>query len=153
MAGQSKIGRSSQIVFVTLFIAVRSFLLGYAMLLTSLHTLQKKYSAKPTLPSPNYLHVLTFLHLFLFCKTTSWAQVKLLWVIHIHHSQKFWSIFGGRGQGELSTFHESLARRSLLPRPPTPPLPLPHRALSGACFAYLLANDSAMQELANEHSH
>ncbi len=39
--------------------------------------------------SPNLLHM------FLFCGTTYWAIVKVLWVIHIHHSQKFWSILGG----------------------------------------------------------
>jgi hypothetical protein len=29
------------------------------------------------------------LHMFLFCGTIYWAAMKVLWVIHIHHSQKF----------------------------------------------------------------
>jgi hypothetical protein len=35
------------------------------------------------------------LHMFLFCGTTYWATMKVLWVIHIHHFQKFWFILRG----------------------------------------------------------
>jgi hypothetical protein len=59
------------------------------------------------------------------------------------------SLFWGQGRSELSTFQESLATCYSSP----PPHPPPNRALSGACFACLLAHNSAVHELANEPSH
>jgi hypothetical protein len=88
------------------------------------------------------------LRIFLFCVTTYWATVKVLWVIHIRHSQVL-VYFGGWGRGELSTFQESLMTCYSSP----PPHLLPNRALSGACFACFLTHNSVVHELANEPSH
>jgi hypothetical protein len=83
--------------------------------------------------------------MFLFCRTTYWATMKALWIIYIHHSQKFWSILGG----EVGVSFQ-LSKSFYSSPPPHPP---PNWVLSNTCFTCLLAHNNGVHELANEPSH
>jgi hypothetical protein len=64
---------------------------------------------------PKSQNVPNLLHMFLFSGTTYWAVVKVLWIIHIHHSQKFWCILGAKA-GVSFQLSKSL-QRHVIPHP------------------------------------